>query len=108
MNLADYSSSGVQYRYQITVVQTINPLNGPTLGNTTVVLSGYGFGAPCINCYINKDLWCLFGNAPKVPAFFGSANEISCISPRYSMAGVVRCAMSRSIPTSSYINYCPT
>jgi hypothetical protein len=112
MNLVEYSSTGVQFQYQAVVrarhstlftkdqlsdaghlaLQVIDrafPVNGPVKGNTTVVLTGMNFAAPCINCHINKDLWCMFGHAPRVPAYYDSSNQISCVSPLYNFPGVV-------------------
>ena len=79
----------MQFHYQTVVVDRIFPVSGPIQGNTTVAITGHGFTAPCISCYINKDLWCIFGHAARVPAYLDSANQISCVSPRSPTPGVV-------------------
>ena len=71
----------------------MQPLSGPIVGNTTIVLSGSNFAPPCVNCYINKDLWCIFGRTAKVPAYYDSNQQISCVSPQYHAAGMVSIAI---------------
>jgi hypothetical protein len=69
----DYSSSGIQFQYQAVTINRLFPLSGPVEGNTTVVVVGANFAPPCINCMINKDLWCKFGKTAKVPPATRSA-----------------------------------
>jgi hypothetical protein len=89
MQLQDFSSSGVQFQFQKVELAAIYPMRGPVAGNTTVIISATNVAPPCFNCLINKDLWCMFGHMPKVPAFFDSPNQISCLAPGSFAPGIV-------------------
>ena len=86
---SDHSASGVQFLYQLSTLHLAFPFHGPTSGNTTLTLAASNLSPPCPSCYLNSDLWCVFGEWTKVPAFYESTNHVSCVTPEYSGQGGV-------------------
>ena len=86
---SDFSASGVQFLFQVATLQLAFPFHGPANGNTTLILAASNLSPPCFNCYLNSDMWCVFGEWMKVPAFYESVNHVSCVTPEYSGEGGV-------------------
>ena len=68
MNLIDYSSSSVQFKYQAVVLIASTHYLGRSWA-TLPSCSLASAAAPCVNCYINKDLWCALVT-PRVPTYY--------------------------------------
>jgi hypothetical protein len=81
-NGLDYSSSGVQFSYRLSLrVLSISPSAGPETGSTQVTVVGANF-------VDSKSLLCRFGATASVPARWESSSKIVCATPSHMPGSV--------------------
>eukprot|EP00698_Gefionella_okellyi_P014440 TRINITY_DN4005_c1_g1_i2.p1 TRINITY_DN4005_c1_g1~~TRINITY_DN4005_c1_g1_i2.p1 ORF type:complete len:2826 (+),score=696.32 TRINITY_DN4005_c1_g1_i2:356-8479(+) len=99
-NNQDYTSSGVQFVFQLSeTVSAVAPLSGPVSGGTALTVIGTNF----VN---SAQVVCRVGTVSALPATWNSVSRIRCTSPAMT-AGVVNVDVSNNNQdyTSGSISY---
>lgn len=87
LNNRDWTDDNVPYfYYRPSKITNVDPAEGPTRGNTTVMVYGLNFTP-------GKKIICKFDNI-KTRGKFISMSQIKCVTPPHPAAGIVDLAIS--------------
>ena len=97
-NFQDFSSSGIEFLYQLVRVLSTEPSHVSQLGGESVAVNGSNFMPPDEGL-----LWCIFGDSPPVLAVWESTTRLRCTTPPEITAGTIELAVmsNQTIYTST-------
>ena len=81
MNGLDFTQDGARFSYRGPTIRSVQPVLGPELGGTNVLLDLSQLPDP-------DTIHCRFGSSPPVPADVLNSSWIRCVSPQHSVERV--------------------